>query len=66
MKRNRKVTTKGISGTLSQQELAYAYIEGKHAGLDNDWGCRLAVGQLYRNNFEQMMTFFRGYADHER
>ena len=57
---------KGIRGKLAEQELAYAYIEGKHGALDDDWGFRLKVSQLYRHNHEQMMTFIKGYCDYER
>ena len=60
-----KQLEKGIHGTLAQQEIAYAYIEGKHGGLDDDWGFYLHTTQLYRNNRQQMSEFIKGYNDHE-
>jgi hypothetical protein len=57
---------KGIRGKLAEQELAYAYIEGKHGAEADDWGFRLATAQYYRYNHDVMMNFIKGYSDNER
>jgi hypothetical protein len=57
---------KGIHGTLAQQEIAYAYLEGKHGALDDDWGFYIHTTQEYKNNREKMMAFIKGYNEYER
>jgi hypothetical protein len=56
---------KGIHGTLAEQEIAYAYIEGKHGGLDDDWGFYIHTVQEYKNNRVKMNEFIKGYNAHE-
>ena len=61
-----KQLEKGIHGTLAEQNRAYAYIEGKHGGMADDWGYRLQITQLYKHDHETMMNFIKGYHDHEK
>lgn len=60
-----KQLEKNITGKLSEQEIAYAYIEGKHGGLDDDWGFYIHTVQEYKNNRVKMNEFIKGYNDHE-
>jgi hypothetical protein len=61
-----KQLEKGITGKLSEQEMAYAYIEGKHGAEADSWAFRLFGAQYYRYNHDIMMNFIKGYVDHER
>lgn len=60
-----KKLEKGILGTLDEQNMQYAYIEGKHGGMSDDWGYYLRITQVYKSNHNIMMNFVRGYNDYE-
>lgn len=61
-----KYLEKGITGKLDEQNMKYAYIEGKHGGMTDDWGFYLKITQMYKSNHDVMMNFVKGYNDYER